>query len=155
MENTRLRILVPVDGSECSLQALDFAVDLAVKLRGDIVVCHVIDLARAAVLSGGEGALVAGCLAEVRNEAGAILEEAVKRAGARVPVSQQTAVGDPVAEIRHVASTVDAAFVVMGSHGRNGLSRLLMGSVAEGVVRGSAVPVMVVPVEGSLAGARI
>ena len=138
-------ILVPVDGSACSLEALDVAVGFAAALGSDVIVCHVVDLARAATLSGGEAQLVAGCLEELQAEARALVADAENRVAGRVPVSAQTAEGAPVAEIERLAAEIEPTFIVIGSHGRTGLSRLLMGSVAEGVVRSAPAPVMVIP----------
>lgn len=143
--NPNPRILVPVDGSEDSLRALDLASGVASELHGEIIICHVIDLARAATMSGGQAQLVVGCLEELQREGTTILADAVNRLAHRVPVSTRTADGSPIAEIERLASEINPAFVVIGSHGRTGLNRLVMGSVAEGVVRSSPVPVMVVP----------
>ena len=88
---------------------------------------------------------VAGCLEELQTEGAAILAEAANHVGNRVPVSTRTIEGSPIAEIERLASEIKPGFVVIGSHGRTGLNRLVMGSVAEGVVRNSPVPVMVVP----------
>jgi nucleotide-binding universal stress UspA family protein len=138
-------VLVPVDGSDCSQRALDAAVDFAAPLGTELVVCHVIDLSRAAVMSGGEPQLVAGCLEELRSEGTQILDDAVKCIGGRVKVSTRALEGAPVEEIERAAAETSPSFIVIGSHGRSGLSRLVMGSVAEGVVRAAPVPVMVVP----------
>lgn len=61
-----------------------------------------------------------------------------------VNVSRQLVEGDPATEILALADTLHADFIVMGTHGRTGLNRLLMGSVAEGVLRGAPCPVLVV-----------
>jgi nucleotide-binding universal stress UspA family protein len=143
--NPNVRILVPVDGSEYSLRALDFAIGFASELHGEIIICNVIDLARAATMSGGEAQLVVGCLKELQTEGAAILADAADHVANRVPVSTRTAQGSPIAEIERLATEIKPSFVVIGSHGRTGLNRLVMGSVAEGVVRSSPVPVMVVP----------
>ena len=52
--------------------------------------------------------------------------------------------GFPVAELLKCAERNDADLIVIGSHGRSGLSRLIMGSVAEGVMRGASCPVLIV-----------
>lgn len=141
------RILVPIDGSACSLEALDVAIGFAAELGSEVIVCHVVDLARAATMSGGEAQLVAGCLEELQAEGMALVADAENRVAGRVPVSAQTAEGAPVAEIERLAAEIEPTFIVIGSHGRTGLNRLLMGSVAEGVVRSAPAPVMVIPPE--------
>jgi nucleotide-binding universal stress UspA family protein len=138
-------ILVPVDGSDCSMRALDFAVELASSLAAEIVVCHVLDLSRAAAMSGGAAQLVEESMELLRTEGKEILDRAVARAGAKVRVSTRVPEGAPVEQIERLAAELPATFIVLGSHGRTGLDRLLMGSVAEGVVRAASVPAMVVP----------
>jgi nucleotide-binding universal stress UspA family protein len=63
-------------------------------------------------------------------------------------------VGDPVYEIIGYAQKQRADAIVMGTHGRSGLKRLFMGSVAEGVLRCSPVPVLTVREEAKLAHVR-
>ncbi len=140
-----MKILVPIDGSDTSSRALDAAAALAADLGAEIVVCHVVSLAEAALLSGGEAQFLPGCLVQVEAEGKAIVGEALARVNGRVPISSQPAEGDPVGEIERVADALRPAFIVIGSHGRTGLSRALMGSVAEGVLRRARFPVMVVP----------
>ena len=140
-----MTILVPVDGSKSSLRALDVAAELAADLHAEIVVCHVVSLAEAALLSGGDAQLLPGCLEQVEANGKAIVAEALSRVDGRIAVSSQPAEGDPVEEIERIAVRMQPAFIVIGSHGRTGLSRALMGSVAEGVLRRAPVPVMVVP----------
>ncbi|MFM1841712.1 MAG: hypothetical protein RLZZ490_445 [Cyanobacteriota bacterium] len=59
-------------------------------------------------------------------------------------ITFQTAIGDPGHEIVHVAQTMAIDLIIMPSHGRRGLSRLLLGSVAETVIRGTDCPVLVI-----------
>lgn len=139
------QILVPLDGSDCSLRALDEAVDFALNLKTGLVLCHVVDVSRAAVMSGGEPQLIAGCLEEVQAEGKHVVRQAVARVAGRVAVTTRSVEGMPAEQIERLAAEIQPSFIVMGSHGRTGLKRLVMGSVTEGVVRASPVPVMVVP----------
>jgi nucleotide-binding universal stress UspA family protein len=84
--------------------------------------------------------LVAGCLEELEAEAKALVADAENRVAGRVPVSAQTGEGAPVAEIERLAVETELMFIIIGSHGRSGPSRLLLGSVAEGVVRSAQQP---------------
>jgi nucleotide-binding universal stress UspA family protein len=145
-------ILVPVDGSECATHALDIATAFAASLDEALVVAAVVDLAQAGVMSGGQPQLVAGCIEVLQEEAKDIVDDAVKRVAGRVATSSRISQGTPAEEIEQLATELQVRFIVMGSRGRSGLSRLLMGSVAEGVVRAAPVPVMVVPSPGSHAG---
>ena len=128
-----MRVLVPLDGSETSDRALDVAVDFAAKIGAELVACHIVDLARAAAMSGGEAQLVAGCLAALHDEGRSILKEADRRVAGRVHVTTRIVDGTPVETIEKLAEEVSAAYIVLGSHGRSGLTRLVLGSVAEGV----------------------
>lgn len=139
------RILAAVDGSEYALLALDAAARLAAELDGELIVCHVVDLSRAAVLSGGEAQLVPGCLEELQDESRRILGDALARVGGRVVASTRSVKGTPVEAIGRLAAEICPDFIVIASHGRTGVARAIMGSVAEGVVRTAPVPVMVVP----------
>jgi len=143
--NNSPRILVPLDGSETSERALTVAVDFAAAVGAEIVLCHVVDLARAAAMSGGEAQLVAGCLNALRDEGIAILTEGEGRVAGRARVSTRIVDGSPVDAIEKLAAEISANYIVLGSHGRTGLTRVVLGSVAEGVVRAAAIPVIVVP----------
>ena len=142
------RILVAVDGSELALQALDAAIDLSKSVDASIEALYVVDIARAAMLTYGNPEYVAGCIGALHEEGESALQEAAQRAatsGATIDVKLLE--GNPVEEILARASCNDVRWIVMGSHGRTGLSRLLVGSVAEGVLRRSSVPVMIVPMQ--------
>jgi universal stress protein A len=121
------------------------AAEVGANLGAELVLCHVVDLRKAATLSGGEAQLVPGCLEELESEGKAIVADARKRVGSRVSVSSRIAQGAPVDEIDRLAAEERTSFIVIGSHGRSGLGRLVMGSVAEGIVRAAPVPVIVVP----------
>jgi nucleotide-binding universal stress UspA family protein len=69
--------------------------------------------------------------------------EDVKPTDPSVPFAHRLTIGDPAGEIVRIAGEEKAEMVVMGTHGRTGMTRLLMGSVAEGVVRRAPCPVLV------------
>lgn len=145
MEQT---LLVPVDGSRTSRHALDVAISLARTLNARMVLVFVIDAGRAARLTFGEPALIDGAYDALRDEGEHVLAEASARVAPLVPgTSKLLAYGNPADEIERMAEQVDATMIVMGSHGRSGLQHVLMGSVAEGVIRSAKVPVVVVPRE--------
>ena len=136
------RILVPHDFSEHATRALALATKLAREHRGRLLVLHVITpfhpttaLAEEAIAWVPDGDLVAG---ERRH-----LEALVARTvtGPKAPaVTCKVEIGDPFARIVDAARHADA--VVMATAGRTGLSHLLIGSVAEKVVRHAPVPVL-------------
>jgi nucleotide-binding universal stress UspA family protein len=139
-------ILVPVDGSDLSLKAVDVAADLARSLQEAMVICFVVNVVKAAAMTGGQVQFVGGCLEALWAEGESIVKAAADRAGARTArVETRVVQGSPSEEIMRTADELHAGWIVMGSHGRNGLSRALMGSVAEGVIRHSNVPVLIVP----------
>lgn len=152
MEPTKGTILVPIDGSEHSTKALDVAIDLARDLGSRLVILHVVDLARAAVLSGGQAELIQGCLLELQTEARQIVDDAVRRAASHVPVTTQIVDGTPIEQIGRVAQALRPNFIVIGTHGRSGVSRAVMGSVAEGVARHAIAPVVIVPLRDATPG---
>jgi nucleotide-binding universal stress UspA family protein len=142
------RILVPVDGSETSLLALQTAVGLARDNGGQLRVVHVMD--RTAYLTGYDpSGGAAGALYEaLRSSARQVLAEAQSAAQAGgVPVDSAmldelgTRLGDAVAG---AAKEWNADLVVVGTHGRSGPSRLLLGSGAEQIIRMAPVPVLVI-----------
>ena len=148
------RILVPVDGSELSLHALDVGVGLARSLGLGLIVCHVVDPAKAAEMTFGNPQFIAECVGALRAEGESILQTATKRVGHVDGVESLLLQGNPAEEIVRVAKELGADWIVTGSHGRRGLSRMLMGSVAEGVLRHADVPVMIVPRERTHAAVR-
>lgn len=138
-------ILVPIDGSEYSTKALDVAADLAGALDAELVILHVVDLARVATLSAGQAQLIPGCLSELETEGRRIVKDALYRVAPGVRATTRTADGMPAEQIERIAAEIRPSFIVMGTHGRSGVNRAIMGSVAEGVARRSPIPVMIVP----------
>lgn len=139
--------MVSLDGSETSARALDVAVDLARALNAEVALCHVVDLTKVALISGGEAQLVEESSEEVQAEGRRILEDAVTRVAGRVSTFTQFVVGTPVDDIERLAGELAPAFIVMGTHGRTGFRRAILGSVAEGVARRAPAPVLIVPPE--------
>jgi nucleotide-binding universal stress UspA family protein len=142
------RILVPVDYSECSTNALAYAGGLAERFSSRIEVIHVWD--RPAYVP--ENALVAmheshGSLPElIRENAEREMQEFLDgcELPALVHVTHHLLGGDPVAKILECAAN-GYQLLIVGTHGRSGLRHLLLGSVAERIVQLSPVPVITVP----------
>lgn len=140
------RILVPVDGSTPSRQALAMALQLAQGSGGQLRLVHVLD--RTAYLTGYDpGVAASGQLFEALHGSGQrLLEEAAATAGEAgvtaetVLVEELTRLGEAVAG---AASSWGADLIVVGTHGRRGPSRLFLGSGAEQIIRLSPVPVLV------------
>ena len=142
------RILVPVDGSPTSDKGLQEAIALAKLTGGRVRVLHVIDELPFLMASEGYSALtgdVIGALTDAGRQILAQAEDRAKQAG--VPVdsvmfeSLQGRLCDRVVE--QIAQW-KADVVVLGTHGRRGVRRLVLGSDAEQVLRAATVPVLLV-----------
>ncbi|MCL2450637.1 MAG: universal stress protein [Polyangiaceae bacterium] len=136
--------LVPTDFSEPAAEALDHAIGLARESGGHAVVLHVSEIP---VIGFPEGALIptAELVGRITNEAQQALDQLVEqRKGCGVPVEALLKSGDPRDVIHAVADDVDASMIVMGTHGRRGIARTLLGSVTESVIRSATRPVLTV-----------
>lgn len=142
------RILVPVDGSRTAGFGLEEAIKLARQQGAELCVLHVVDN-RALLNELGINAAETGKFFESLHTAGEqLLAKAVALASRRqvrtksiLAETSSRSVADVI--IRN-ARKWRADLIVLGTHGRRGLSRLMMGSDAEGVVREAAVPVLLV-----------
>ena len=137
-----VKILVPIDGSPQSTDALDYALDEFDV--SEILLLHVIDLIEAGYSAT---ASVPGYTEEWYEQQQAKAEELFEAAcehadGADMETA--TEIGRPSRAIVEYAEEHDIDHIVMGSHGRSGVTRILLGSVAETVVRRSPVPVTIV-----------
>ena len=138
------RILVPIDGSEQSKEALEHV--LTEFPGGDITVINVIDPIDVGYTSTvGMPGYSEEWYEESKESAEALFETAQETADEYgVTLSTTTELGRPSQTIVEYAEENDFDQIVMGSHGRSGVSRILLGSVAETVVRRSPMPVTVV-----------
>ena len=135
------RILVPLDFSPPSRHALKVAIELAAEHRGRVHVVHAVTpYYLAADASPSPGAFVEpGPLIDAARKM--VSKEIAKAVGRRrIKVRSEVVLGDPVQVILDSARGNDS--IVMATMGRTGLGRLLIGSVAERVVRHSHVPVL-------------
>jgi nucleotide-binding universal stress UspA family protein len=136
-------VLVPLDGSDRAEEALAYAYDEFSDATVSLV--HIINPARAGY---GAQAGLPSFSEEWYDEAEAAAEELFAEARDAAPESvtleTATEVGQPARTIVDYADDNDIDEIVIGSHGRQGISRVLLGSVAENVVRRADVPVTVV-----------
>ena len=146
------RILVPIDGSPTSRRGLDEAIALAKDQAARIFLLHVVD-ERVVTQSFDAAMVVPGnyvddLLKALRKQGKGMLARAVARirkARVKVDTILVETMGGGVAEtILAQARKCKADVIVLGTHGRRGVSRLVLGSDAEGVVSGSRVPVLLV-----------
>lgn len=144
-------IVVPTDFSACSEAALSLALQMATVNHSRLVLVHVVDVGAslaldAAMSSAALGfATAVGVDQQLRENAAVALEAAKSRVLATgMPVETRSCEGNAEDEIIAVATEVHADLIVMGTQGRSGLEHLLVGSVAEKVVRHAPMPVLTV-----------
>jgi nucleotide-binding universal stress UspA family protein len=139
------RILVPTDGSAGTERAVRHAADLAATHGAALHAVYVVNTASYATLSMESS--FEGVDEMLRTEGESALDEVATIADeAGVPVERTLLEGSPASKVVAHAERADCDLVVMGTHGRGGINRLLLGSVAERVVRTSPVPVLTVRV---------
>lgn len=134
-------ILVATDGSPASAAASDEAIDLSLRLGARLIVINVVNVPELTTA----GAIFPGTVVGAREEAEAIARRVVddaRRSG--VAATYLTWEGQPGEAIVAAAESEGVDLVVVGTHGRSVIGRLLLGSVSEYVVRHSRVPVLVV-----------
>jgi nucleotide-binding universal stress UspA family protein len=141
------RILVPVDGSATSGAGLAQALGLARDQRAKVKLLHVVDEFR--VFTTPDGGLNAGAVIGALKRGGRqVLARAVRRAASRGLKPECTLVENVSGRVADIvvdqARRWRADLIVMGTHGRRGVNRALLGSDAELVVRQAPVPVLLV-----------
>jgi len=127
------KILVPTDGSEYADRAVEVALGLARELGTRVVALHVLDEKLILPL-------------EVLEEEGRHILEEVRRRGEEieVPVDEIILFGNPRQDMAKIATKSGADLMIIGTHGRTGVEKLLLGSVAENALKTVEVPVMLV-----------
>jgi universal stress protein A len=139
-------ILVPTDFSDISQAALNYAAALAHDLGARLVILHAVETLGPENVTYGE----AQSRLQPEGYRQRLWEDLhrVKSPRPDVPVEYVLSEKDPAAAIVQTAAERGCDLIVMGSHGRTGLNRLLMGSVAESVLRKASCPVLVVKEPG-------
>lgn len=139
------RILIPTDGSDAVTPAVEMAFDLAATHDATLHALFIVDQPPS-VSGTGEGFRgldnLLNALEEEGHQATAAIEERAENRG----IETVTAVrrGNPHDDILSYATEEDIKLIVMGTHGRTGVKRALLGSVTENVVRHSEIPVLTV-----------
>lgn len=137
------RVLLPLDGSPMAEQALPHAIAQAGRFQAELILLRVIEpFAHARGLSLGD-------LRRIQQQATTWAREYLERLAADVreqgiPVQTVIVDGRPYVEIPQYAEANQLDLIVMSTRGQSGLSRWLMGSVADRVVRGATIPVLLV-----------
>jgi len=135
-----MAVLVPYDGSEPAQQAVDHALDRW--SDHDLVLLRVVEAADGSLEAGVD--LIKERLKESRQEGAVELPDELLDRLADVDYDVEAVAGKPAREIVAFAEANDVDHIVIGSHGRSGPSRVLLGSVAERVVRRAPVGVTVI-----------
>jgi len=147
-------ILVPLDYTGCAHEVADQAADYAARLGLDVVLFHAVSLPTGVTWATpvGEGVVPPTARDVLQNDAQTALKGFIAQFEVRgVKVHIETPEGDPVDAIVDRAEEDDIELVCMGTHGRTGIERFVLGSVAERVLRRAPCPVMVVRSQDPLA----
>ncbi len=139
------RILAPTDFSELSKQVLKDALDLAQTFHAKLLLLHVAELPPYPIEGLVPSTLGANLLEDIErqatNELAAVLPEA---RSTKLDVARRVVIGLPYRKIVEVAEEAKVDLIIMATHGRTGLSHMVMGSVAERVVRTAPCPVLTI-----------
>ena len=133
------KVLIAVESSPIAVHAIDVGVELARTLKAEIALIRV-----AAPPVTDAGLSANELLAQLKREDQKVLAGIRERLSLPASVQEFLPTGDPATEIVTAAREWPADLIVLGSHGRKGVSRLLIGSVAEAVTRRAPCPVLVV-----------
>lgn len=137
------RILVPIDFSPGSISALEYALELAGDVEASVTALHIVEPIPAilAYPTGSSASIVPGDVeAQAVEELAAFVAPAEERAGAKVELRVE--LGEAAETITRVGESGHYDLIVMGTHGRTGIARVLLGSVAQSVVRLCSRPVL-------------
>lgn len=135
-------IVVGLDISEHSRRAFERALDLAERMDGDLVLVHAVV---PSAMAGGSGPIGEALLENDASEWHEVARHYLAAARGRVKAEAVARKGPAHAVLLHEAQGRNASLIVVGSHGRTGLKRLALGSVATALLHHSGIPVMVVP----------
>jgi nucleotide-binding universal stress UspA family protein len=136
------RILVPVDFSDCSLEAMEYTIRTAREFAASVTILHVIEPASYGLdftlVHSGDAQKTTAALEKRLGEFTALLK------GQGIPARHVLQSGAPGTAILDGARAAEADLIVMGTHGRRGFSHLVSGSVAEAVLRQASCPVLTI-----------
>lgn len=139
------RILVPMDFSEMAKKALQYAVPFATTFGAELTLVHVVQPYVMSAEIGYTPSELAISQQDIIDTAREQLDKLCAHAiGALARSHAQVCVGVPWREIISTANEINADLIILSTHGRTGLAHVLLGSVAEQVVRHASCPVLVV-----------
>jgi nucleotide-binding universal stress UspA family protein len=136
------KILIALDVGPIAAHAVDVGIELGRSLKADMALIHVMGLP---VPVGGDiGVPPEEITTLVTQEGRRLLDGVRQRLSLEASVLEFLESGDPTVEIVKAAKAWPADLIVIGSHGRGGLDRMMLGSVAEAVMRRAPCPVLVI-----------
>jgi nucleotide-binding universal stress UspA family protein len=140
------RILIPVDGSSISINAAEEGMKLAGILGSSVSFLYVIDLSILSIPDAETGIANAEVIRKGFRDQGDTIMDRLKAGAGDKGVSADTMIreGDVHETILLAANTIKADLIIMGTHGRSGLNRLILGSVAESVARRAGCAVLLI-----------
>jgi len=153
------KILIGIDDSKFAEHAADYGFDIAHSFKAHVGLVHIVE--PMVIPSTGNSDILLGSspqvmgindveLMNIQNDASeTLIERTIKKFGKGLEVTHFNEYGDTADGIIDCAKEFKADLIVIGTHSRTGFDRLLMGSVAEHVVRHSEIPVLVVPFKES------
>ena len=150
------RIIVPLDGSRLSAQAIPYAAEVGKRFDAEVILVRV--LPQAGLSFAAQGIVTEDAVAtdiipqearmkDVDNASNAkryLMNWAQSLKAQGVKVSYEVTIGTPAKSIMELAQAQQASLIVMMSHGRGAFKRAIMGSVADEILRGSHLPVLIV-----------
>ena len=150
------RIIVPLDGSRLSAQAIPYAAEVGKRFDAEVILVRV--LPQAGLSFAAQGIVTEDAVAtdiipqearmkDVDNASNAkryLMNWAASLKAQGIKVSYQVTIGSPAKSILELAQAQQASLIVMMSHGRGAFKRAIMGSVADEILRGSHLPVLIV-----------
>jgi nucleotide-binding universal stress UspA family protein len=139
------QILAPTDFSEFSKQAVAYAFELTQTFGAKLLLLHVIEMPAYPIEGFVPPSLGTTLIEDLERQAQLDLAQVLRGApDDKVEVTRQVVIGIPYRKIAEVAAAEKVDLIVMATHGRTGLSHLVMGSVAERVVRTAPCPVLTI-----------
>ncbi len=150
------RIVVPLDGSRLSAKAIPYAGEIGKRFEAEVILVRVLSPSGLAIVpqtTGMESAVATDIIAQearvkdVDNAANAkryLMNWAQSLKTQGVKASYQVTIGTPAKSIMELVVAQQASLIVMMSHGRGWFKRAIMGSVADEILRGSSVPVLII-----------
>lgn len=138
------KILIAVDSSSYSMHAAKMGFVLAHQLNASVGLLYVVDRSRE-VVNADLGITPEQSETILLKQAEETIEQLIKMYAGVEDVVRFTPEGFPKKEIINTANEWEADVIVMGTHGRTGLAHIMLGSVAEYVIKHSAIPVMIIP----------